>query len=377
MPINRRRLLGGLAAAPAALAPALLTLPARAQAATPDAALDAVFASAGPTALAGAIVTRTGLVWSGVRGLRQAGGTDPATLEDRWHIGSNTKAMTAAVFARLVEAGRARWTLTCAGAFPALTLDPAWREVPLTALMSHRSGLVDGAVIGLDWLRTARADPRSLPEQRAAIAAAAFARSPTGRPGAFAYSNAGYILVGAAIEAITGQAWEDVMRAELFQPLGMASAGFGPPPDPNAWGHRSMGGRLTPMNPADPGADNPLALGPAGTAHMTVADNAAWVRAIMGGGPDGWLGADSLTRLTTTTETAPAYALGWISEPASPFDSVGASVAHEGSNTLWHATVVAGPARGVGFLALSNDAARGGPACQQLIGRLVGLTAPA
>lgn len=372
MPMNRRHLLGGLAATPAALA-----LPACAQAATPDAALDAVFAAAGPPALAGAIVTRAGLAWSGVRGLRQAGGTEVATLEDRWHIGSNTKAMTAAVFARLVEAGHSTWDLTLAGAFPALTLDPAWRDVPLTRLMTHRSGLVDRDIIGLDWLGVARSDPRSLPEQRAAIAAAAFSRPPSGRVGGFAYSNAGFIIVGAAIEAITGRAWEDVMRAELFQPLGQTSAGFGPPPHPNAWGHRSVGGRLLPMNPADPGADNPLALGPAGTVHMTVADNARWVQAILGSGPEGWLSADSLTRLTTTTETAPAYALGWISEPASPFDSVGASVAHEGSNTMWHAIVVAGPARGVGFLALSNDAAKGGPACQQLIARLVAMTAPA
>ena len=372
MPMNRRHLLGGLAVAPTAFA-----RPACGQAATPDAALDAVFAAAGPPALAGAIVTRAGLVWSGVRGLRRAGGTEAATLEDRWHIGSNTKAMTAAVFARLVEAGRANWDLTVAGAFPALTLDPAWRDVPLTRLMTHRSGLVDRDIIGLDWLRVARDDPRSLPEQRAAIAAAAFARPPSSRVGGFAYSNAGFILVGAAIEAITGQTWEAVMRAELFQPLGLSSGGFGPPPDPNAWGHRSAGGRALPMDPADPGADNPLALGPAGTAHMTLADNARWVRAMVGGGPGGWLGADSLTRLTTTTETAPAYALGWISEPASPFSPLGATIAHEGSNTMWHAIVVAAPERGLGFIACSNDAAKGGPACQQLISRLVGLTAPA
>jgi D-alanyl-D-alanine carboxypeptidase len=372
---TRRALLGSLAALPfAGGCPALAhTRPADAAA---EAALDAVFAGAAPPALAAGIVTREGLSWAGVRGVRRAGTGDAATLDDRWHLGSNTKAMTAAVFARLVEAGHASWDLTLAGAFPTLTLDPAWRDVPLTRLMTHRSGLVDSEVIGLAWLTTARSDRRSLPEQRAAIAAAALARPPSGRVGGFAYSNAGYIIVGAAIEAISGQAWEAVMGAELFQPLGLTSAGFGAPPDPNAWGHRSVSGKPLPMDPANPGADNPLALGPAGTAHMTVADNGRWVQAMIGGGPEGWLGADSLSRLTTTTETAPAYAPGWITLPASPFGRLGATIAHEGSNAMWHAIVVASPERGLGFIACSNDSEFGGLACRALVQRL-GDMAPA
>lgn len=372
--MHRRHLLGGFFAAPAALA-----LPARAGGvrSEPDEALDAVFASTAPPALAGAMVTRAGLSWSGVRGARQAGGDQPVTLQDRWHIGSNTKAMTAAVFARLVEAGRAHWEMTVAEAFPGLTLDPAWRATPLTTLMRHRSGLADADVIGMDWLGVARADPRSLPAQRAALAAKAFGRPPSGAAGAFAYSNAGYIIVGAAIEAITGQAWEDVIRAELFQPLGLSSAGFGPPPDPNAWGHRTVGGQPLPVNPASPGADNPLALGPAGTAHMTLADNARWLQAVLGGGPQGWLGDDSLTRLTRTDEADPAYALGWIVRPAPAAGGMGRTIGHEGSNTLWHAMVVAAPDRGLGFIACSNDAAKGAMACRRLIQRLMAVASAA
>ncbi|WP_332678296.1 serine hydrolase domain-containing protein [Brevundimonas sp.] len=372
--MDRRHLLGALVAAPAAFA---LPVRARAVRTGPDEALDAVFASTAPTALGGAMVTRTGPGWSGVRGVRRAGGDQPVTLEDRWHIGSNTKAMTAAVFARLVEAGRADWDMTVAGAFPQLAIDPSWRATPLTALMRHRSGLADADVIGIDWLGVARGDPRSLPAQRAAIAARALGRPPSGTPGGFAYSNAGYIIVGAAIEAITGQAWEDVTRAQLFQPLGLSGAGFGPPPDPNAWGHRAPGGPLLPMDPSTPGADNPAALGPAGTAHMTLADNGRWVQAMLGGGPEGWLGADSLARLTTTTETSPAYALGWITRPAPAGGGLGRTIGHEGSNTLWHAVVMAAPDRGLGFIACSNDAANGAAACRQLVQGLMAVASAA
>ena len=77
----------------------LSALPARAEVAAYDAVLDGVFAETRPVALAAGVVTREGLAWSAVRGVRRFGGDDPATLDDRWHLGSNTKAMTAALYA--------------------------------------------------------------------------------------------------------------------------------------------------------------------------------------------------------------------------------------------------------------------------------------
>lgn len=369
MTIDRRALLGwtsGLSA--------LAALPAAARTTGFDAALDAA-ARIGSPAVGGGVVTREGLVWSGVRGVRRADGSDPVLIGDRWHLGSNTKAMTAAVFARLVEQRRARWDLTLAQAFPGMALDPAWRDVPVEALMRHRAGLTDEPVLGRMWLMTARADPKSLPEQRAALAASALSRPPAGEPGAFAYANLNYIIVGAVIEAIVGAAWEDVMRAQLFEPLGLASAGFGPPPDPNAWGHVEDGGRLTPMDPANPYADNPAALGPAGTVHMTIADYARWTQALCGGD---WLSADSLARLGDSPETTSAYALGWMVLPAPPvglFAGADRLLGHEGSNTMWHAVALIAPAMGSAVFTFANDETRGATAAQTLAQRLAVLTA--
>ena len=369
---TRRVLLGGLA-----LLPTLSAVPAFARVrhadAAGDAMLDAVFASTAPPALAAGIIGREGLGWSGVRGVRRSGETEAATLDERWHLGSNTKAMTAAVFARLVAQGRARRAMPLAEAFAGLTLDPAWSGTTLDDVMHHRAGLQDAEVMGRLWLMTARADTRTLPEQRAAIVAQALAKPPTGTPGTFAYGNANYVLVGAAIEAITGQSWEDVMRAELFGPLGLASAGFGPPPAPNAWGHRSMGEQRIAMDPASPGSDNPLALGPAGTVHMTLADYGRFLAAMMGGAP-AWLGADSLRMLTTPPEgQPPAYAAGWGvgQRPWAGQGGPGPTLAHDGSNTMWYASVLLAPERGLGFVAVSNDGVAGRTACTQMIQRLI------
>ena len=181
IPIDRRALMtGALAvsgmAANAAFAQDLSIRPAGSAATGPDAALDMAAALVGgPPAIAAGIVTREGLEWSGVRGVRQTGGTDKATLDDRWHLGSNTKAMTAAVFARLVDQGRAKWAMPLSEVFPGATLDTAFADVTLDDLMRHKAGLTDAAMASPN---VARADPRPVMEQRAAVVDSALSRPP-------------------------------------------------------------------------------------------------------------------------------------------------------------------------------------------------------
>ena len=365
--IDRRALMTG------ALAVSGLTASrAFAQSAGPDAALDAAAALAGgPPAIAAGIVTRDGLEWSGVRGVRQAGGTDKATLDDRWHLGSNTKAMTAAVFARLVDQGRAKWAMPLSEAFPGATLDPAFADVTVDDLMRHKAGLTDAAMASPN---VARADPRPVMEQRAAVVDSALSRPPAGTRGAFAYANINYVLVGAAIERISGKPWEEMMGSEIFQPLGLTTAGFGAPATnakggANAWGHFvAPDGTKTPVDPAGV-SDNPMLYGPAATAHMTLADYAAFVQAMIGGAPEGWLRPERIGVLTTPLP-GDTYSLGWIARPeAWAGDTV--TIAHEGSNTLWHAITVASPAKGLGFIALSNGGIQGRSAAVPLIQRLI------
>ncbi|MDQ8029183.1 MAG: serine hydrolase domain-containing protein [Brevundimonas sp.] len=366
---SRRRLLTGLAATPVVAA---LPRLAQAQAPAAEGVLDAVFASAAPPALAAGILGPDGLIWSGVRGVRRQGEPDLATLDDRWHLGSNTKAMTAAVFARLVEQGRARWAMPLSGAFPDLTIDSGWDGLTLDDFMQHRAGLLDGPVINRDWLIGSRADARPLPEQRLALVERVLAAPPAGPRGVFAYGNANYILLGAAIERITGGSWEDAMRAELYTPLNLTSAGFGPPPGRDApWGHLRIGDQRTAIAPEHPGADNPAALGPAGTAHMSLADYARFISAMMGGVP-GWLSPDSLNRLITPPAGA-NYALGWIvrSQPWGGVGGPGPVIGHDGSNTMWYCTAAAAPGRKRAIIVLSNDGTAGAVACQTALQRLL------
>lgn len=360
--MDRRTLLAsGVAclAAPSALA----------QAADPlQVQLEALRTSAGIPALGGAIVTRDGLLWSGVTGVRRQGDTAPVPLSDRWHLGSNTKAMTAVLYAGLIEEGRAAWGATVPQLFPDLEIDPAWASTTIEQLMGHRAGILDSSVM-LVWMAaawTAGADVRDL---RTAMARAVFGAPPTGEPGAFSYSNAGYIITGGAIERITGEPWETTIQREIFDRFGMASAGFGAPLGDNAWGHQ--GASVTPKDPATLGSDNPAGLGPAGTVHATLEDYARFLRLFLTDGA-GWLRANSMIRLTTPLDgPGQPYALGWGVLTGQPWSGDAPAIVHDGSNTFWLARAVVAPARGAAAICVANAAEPARPAIDGLTRALI------
>jgi CubicO group peptidase (beta-lactamase class C family) len=303
-----------------------------------------------------------GMVFEGEGGVRL--GPDQA-----WHIGSNTKAMTAALYARLVEQGRCRWGATLPQLFPALTVHAGWHGATVEEMMAHTAGLTDAAIDSA-WLRAHHADTRALPVQRRAFAERMLSAPPSGQRGTFAYGNANYILLGAAIETATGAMWEDVMRAELFRPLGMRGAGFGAPPG-RLWGRRERNAK-----PADPAgiADNPAALGPAGRVHLTPGDYAAFLGVFLHT-LSPWLARATVERLLTPPRPDLAYAGGW--GLAGSVGRRGDVLTHDGSNTLWYATARVDRGSGRAVAAITNRGDAGGRAAVHgLAARLNGQTAP-
>jgi CubicO group peptidase (beta-lactamase class C family) len=308
-------------------------------------------------ALAGAIVEGNALVALGADGVRELGREVRVSTEDVFHLGSCTKAMTATLIARLVEAKELRWESTVASVFTDLApkMDPRWREVSLEQLLTHRAGAPADLDAGGLWkrLRESEAEPR---EQRRMLLEGVLTRPPVEPPGtAFLYSNAGYAIAGAMAERATGKAWEDLMRKQLFEPLGMESAGFGPPGKPGKLGSpvgHDRGGK-----PVGTGAkaDNPAAIGPAGTVHASLADWGRFVAAHLNGERGGAkiLRAASFEKLHTPPPGAePVYAMGWGVTQRSWGGRV---LTHSGSNTLWFCTVWIAPEKGFAVLVATNQ----------------------
>lgn len=84
------------------------------------AALEFVRDAYGLPALAGMIVHRDRLIEMAAVGTRVAGGPEPVTVDDLWHIGSITKAMTATVVVRLAEREALSWSTSVSQALPEL-----------------------------------------------------------------------------------------------------------------------------------------------------------------------------------------------------------------------------------------------------------------
>ena len=89
-------------------------------------------------------------------------------------------------------------------------------------------------------------------EDRRAYVRTALAAAPRGPAGAtFEYSNSGYVLAGAMIEQKLGQPWEAVISRRLFEPLKLATAGFGAPDagrrDAEPVGHALGAGGVVPL----------------------------------------------------------------------------------------------------------------------------------
>jgi CubicO group peptidase (beta-lactamase class C family) len=315
----------------------------------------------GIPALGAAIVTaddEEGLpAWVG--GTRVRGRDDPAALDDRWHIGSCAKAMTGALYARLVERGETSWDATLPELFPDLgPIDPGWRDTPIDRVLTHRSGLpanLDRA--GLDaWFE----DDRPVTDQRTDATARALSGPPR-RPGSFRYSNLGYIVVGAAIERIAGRSWEQAVIDEVLAPVGVTSAGFGAPTGAQPWGHRSrlLGmGRGDPVDPGPPDrpdvrADNPPVMGPAGRIHITLADWARFIRVFLADG-GGLLTHASISKLTTPPGgRGPQQGMGWAVPPGRLARDV--ALGQQGSNTAWVATALISSVWDRAALVVCND----------------------
>jgi CubicO group peptidase (beta-lactamase class C family) len=302
-------------------------------------------------AIAGAIVTSEGIESMGAVGVRKRGTDVAAGMDDRWHLGSNGKAMTATLVAKLVEQGRLKWGTTVADVFPELarTMHAKFKGVTVAQLLQHRGGLPPN-LNPWDYLGD---DVQAL---RARAVREHLTKPPAQEPGAvFKYSNLGYIIIGAVVEKVTGQPWERVITDELFMPLGMTSTGFGglgaPGKIDQPWPHLD-GGKPAPEN--GPAMDNAPVMGPAGRIHCTIQDWAKFIQDQLRGarGEPALLKPESYRTLHTPPPGAD-YALGW--EVLERKWAGGLALNHLGDNTMNVANVWAAPKRNVALLVCVNQ----------------------
>lgn len=137
----------------------------------------------------------------------------PYTPETVFDIGSITKQFTGAAILKLEMAGKLQTTDPITKYFDGVPADK--QAITLHHLLTHSAGLEDG--FGGDYEEM----PRDVLVQKALASKLLWA------PGTrYRYSNAGYSLLGAVVEKVSGQPYETFLHEQLFKPAGMEKTGY-------------------------------------------------------------------------------------------------------------------------------------------------------
>ncbi|MFD7991708.1 serine hydrolase domain-containing protein [Streptomyces mexicanus] len=249
--------------------------------------------------LVAAVVRDGRTVWHGARTSVDGHAPDDTT---QYRIGSITKTFTAVLVLRLRDEG-------------VIDLgDPLEKHLPGTGageatiadLLAHTGGLAAESPAPW-WERT----PGALRPEVADVLGEEPLRHPVGRR--FHYSNPGYTVLGALVEKLRGAPWEDVLRREVLEPLGLdRTSGRPTAPHAGGWAVHPWADVLLPEPTEDLGR-----MAPAGQLWSTTGDLARFA-AFLVRGDERVLSAESLREMRTPAAppeasdvvTGYAYGLG-------------------------------------------------------------------
>jgi len=300
-------------------------------------------------AMAVLIIRHGAIAAESMRGVRAGPSSAPVSRADLWHIGSDTKAMTSTLVGRLVERGTLSWVAPLARELPRLSplMQPAYRGITFIDMFAHRAGFKD--LIDSNFYNSFYTDRRPLHAQRLAYLQMALAQPPAYMPGTQnLYSNRGALLAAFIAEEKTGATWEALMRREIFSPLGMSSAGFGPTVAGQNLGHARG------LSVSGTKADDPSVLAPAGGVHLTMDDWARFaIDQLKGEHGQGMLLSSKTYRFLHTAQGSSIYGLGW-GVRTELYGLKGRFLTHAGSNGFWWARIVLVPESDSGVLIAAN-----------------------
>ena len=201
-------------------------------------------------ALAASIVVDGKVVAASVVGIRKHGERTLAQLNDRFHIGSITKPISATMFARFAEQGFFNWNDTIKKMFPDFSMQADYESVTIEQLLAHMSGMPYQPTTSENETDK---HGKTLQKKREGYVIAALKDKPEAKPGTKHIYGGGHILVANYVEQLMGLSYEELMKEEVFIPLKLNTARFGPPSSPNKldapWEHVIDNGEIKAVAP--------------------------------------------------------------------------------------------------------------------------------
>lgn len=142
---------------------------------------------------------------------------DPLKVTDRFQLASGSKMFSALAIMILRQEGKVNYDTDIRKYLPGFP----YKGITLRLLMNHRSGLPRYMSLGLKHWKDKRI-PMSNKSMLALLEK--YKPHPYFRPNhGFNYCNTNYALLANVVQAVTGMPFEDFVRKNIFEPLGMDS----------------------------------------------------------------------------------------------------------------------------------------------------------
>jgi len=210
----------------------------------------------------------------------------PATVKNRFRVGSVTKPMTSTLILLLASDGVLDLDASPVTYLPELarTIHTGYKNITLRHLLAHAAGLPSPGT-GRELLRKPNESDAdyNMRERRTVVTEDYFRNAPNQPVGKYNYANNGFMTLGTIAEAAAKKPYEQLMNERLFLPLGMSSSGVGMPGRKGVlaepWYYPVKDGQ--PKEPLEPCAENnqgPSAA-PQGNVYTSIEDACRFMRA--------------------------------------------------------------------------------------------------
>lgn len=295
-----------------------------------------------------------------VSGVRQAGQTEVVKNGDTWLIGTNVKAMTGVLVANEVQQGALQWDEKLAKALGATKIDPAYSSATIESLANMTGGIDPAPPKG--WTGYAGSD--DLVELRKQAVADQIGVKPAkAMAGQFMASDWSYVILSHIVEKIENLPIEDVMQRQIWYPIPLDAAAWGPNDDHEPVCHDATG-------MAHPGADEPKLMDGAGRARMSIRNWLVFFINVLHSFKDHSRFVPDAYAKALNTAPVDSFCLGWT-KTTRPW-AKNPVLWQEADNTLTHSVAWLDPVGGVVYVAVCNQ---GGPeakaACDEAIGTMI------
>jgi CubicO group peptidase (beta-lactamase class C family) len=140
----------------------------------------------------------------------------PNRTDTKFNLASMGKMFTSVAIAQLVEQGKLSYTDTVGKILPDYPNKEVAAKVTVHHLLTHTSGI--GDYFNEKFMESSRTRFRQIKDYFPLFVDRPLEFEPGAR---FRYSNAGFMVLGAIIEKVSGENYFDYVRAHIFKPAGM------------------------------------------------------------------------------------------------------------------------------------------------------------